>query len=221
LNNILVVEDEEELRNLLVFNLEREGFKALGVENANEALIAIEHSPCDLILLDLMLPGLNGIEFLRIIRNKDRARNIPVIIVSAKNREPDIVNALESGADDYVTKPFSMKVLVARVNALLRRAGGGDSPITCGSITLDLKSHRVTADGEEITLTKKEFELLRLFMANPGRVFTRTQLLNAIWGYESDVFTRTVDAHVSSLRKKLGKDGKRIRSIPKIGYKLD
>lgn len=218
-----MIEDEEDLREIILFNLEKEGYRPLGVENANDALIALEEFSPDLILLDLMLPGLSGFQFLHILRNSaPPVKDTPVIVVSARTREGDIVRALEEGADDYVTKPFSVKVLLARVGALLRRTGKkGSGIINAGGISLDPDGMTVSVDGEEVSLTRKEFELLALLVSHPGRVFTRNQLLTNVWGYEADVVTRTVDAHVSSLRKKLGNAGTKIKTVPRIGYRLD
>ncbi len=222
MNDILLIEDEEEIRRLILYNVEKEGFHIHESEDANDGLIMLGEIPFDLILLDLMLPGLSGMQFLQIIKRNPEYAQIPVIIISAKNKEEDIVTALNAGADDYLTKPFSMNVLVARIKALLRRGTKGENArLSYGEILIETDKHRVFSGKVEIFLTKKEFELLSLFLINPGRVFTRDQLLNSIWGYEADVYTRTVDAHISSLRKKLGSGGKKIRSIPKIGYRMD
>ncbi len=222
MNNILLIEDEEEIRRLIRYNVEKEGYRVHESENANDGLIMLGEILFNLILLDLMLPGLSGMQFLQVIKKNREYDQIPVIIISAKNKEEDIVAALTEGADDYLTKPFSMKVLIARIKALLRRGSKGeDSKLSYEDILVETDKHRVFSGKEEIFLTKKEFELLSLFLNNPGRVFTRDQLLNSIWGYEADVYTRTVDAHISSLRKKLGIGGRIIRSIPKIGYRMD
>lgn len=223
MKRILIIEDEEDIRELIVFNLKTAGYQPLGVENANDALMLVEDTQFDLILLDLMLPGLQGNQFLKILRGMDRVSDTPVIIVSAKDGESDIVDGLNAGADDYLTKPFSIKILLARVAALLRRTGGtaSDKTASHGGIQVNPEEHRAMVDGKEIQLSAKEFELLLLFTRNPEKVFTRNQLLNTIWGYQADVFTRTVDAHISSLRKKMGEKGKRIRSVPKIGYRME
>lgn len=223
MNRILLVEDHQELRELIAYNLEKEGeYEILNAENANDALILLEDGDVDLILLDLMLPGLGGLEFLKIVKGNSRHTNLPVVIISAKNSEQDVVSGLKLGADDYLTKPFSMKVLVAKVETILRRMQTSEGKVfSYGDISIDLEMHKVMAAGEEVTLTVKEFELLLLFIKKPRKVFNRNQLLNSIWGYESDSYTRTVDAHISSLRKKLGAAGKAIRSVPKVGYGLD
>lgn len=222
MKRILVIEDEPDIQELIVFNLKTNGYDAIGTDNANDALIHVEDVQFDLIVLDLMLPGLQGTQFLKILRNMDRVADTAVMIVSAKNTENDVVAGLDAGADDYLTKPFSVKVLLARINALLRRTKeSGRSEISHSGITINTETHRVNVDGNDIHLARKEHELLLLFLQNPEKVFTRNQLLNTIWGYDADIYTRTVDAHVSSLRKKLGEKGQLIRSVPKIGYRME
>lgn len=223
MNRILLIEDHEELRELISYNLEREQrYEVTSVDNANDGLMLLEDMSVDMILLDLMLPGLSGLEFLRVIKNNVEQADIPVIIVSARDGEQDIVTGLKLGADDYLTKPFGMQVLCAKVEAVLRRVHTEESRVfSYDNISIDTEMHRVYVDKQEINLTIKEFELLLLFLKRPRKVFNRNQLLNSIWGYESDSYTRTVDAHISSLRKKLGPSGKKIRSVPKVGYGLD
>jgi len=223
MSNILLVEDEHSLREIITFNLKNAGHEVVDTDNANDALIIIEDFIPEVILLDIMLPGLKGSQFLNLIRSNPKYHDIPVIIISAKSSEDDIVRLLEAGADDYLTKPFSIKVLLAKIKVMMKR-----SPVTTekklieyDNIVVDENNYRVYCNNSEITLTHKEFELLTLFLKHPRRVFTRNQLLSTVWGYESDVFTRTVDSHVSSLRKKLGEKGNIIKSIPKIGYKVE
>ena len=215
----MLVEDEFDLRELLQYNLERMGHKVVPLPNANDALIMLQDLPVDLILLDIMLPGLSGIHFLEIIRRQNIM--IPVIIISARNSEHDLINALDKGADDYITKPFSIDFLEAKVNAMLRRkrseTQSGGKNIRQG-VCIDYDTRKVTVDGDIIHLTPKEYELLSLIVDNPHKVFSRNQILNNVWGYDSDIFTRTVDSHIASLRRKLGDKGSFIRSIPKIGY---
>lgn len=221
-HKVLVVEDEANLREILKFNLEKEGYLTEAAMDANEALIFLDEFMPDIILLDLMLPGLKGIQFLRLIKENPKYKHIPIVVVSAKNSESDIVNALESGADDYITKPFSIKILLTKLKIILKRQNILESKtILYQGIELDESIRKAKIDGEEISLTHKEFELLSLFLSNPKRVFTRNQLLSNIWGYDSDVYTRTVDSHISSLRKKLGSKGDIIKSVPKIGYKVE
>ncbi len=222
MRRILAIEDEPDLLELVRFNLETKGYQVEGVDNANDALILLEDAHFDLILLDLMLPGLQGDQFLKLMRNMDRVGDTPVMIMSAKNAETDIVTGLDAGADDYLTKPFSIQVLLAKVKALLRRTKDATRSVAShAGIEINTETHRVLVEGNEVQLASKEFDLLLLFIKNPEKVFTRNQLLNTVWGYESDVFTRTVDAHISSLRKKLGDRGQLLRSVPKIGYRME
>jgi two-component system phosphate regulon response regulator PhoB len=216
--NILLIEDERELRELLEYGLGRSGHKVTGAGNANDALILVEESVPDLILLDLMLPGLQGLQFLDIVRRKNQT--VPVIIISARTGEEDVIKGLERGADDYLPKPFSLRLLEAKINAALRRAGGGSAGerIESGGVVIEFDARRATAGGEALQLTQKEFDLLSLFVRKPQKVFTRNQLLNMIWGYEAELVSRTVDAHVAMLRKKLGERGSCIKTLPKIGY---
>lgn len=222
MNKILLIEDQEELRELIVYNLEKgNDFAVVEAGNANDALILLDDINIDLILLDLMLPGLNGFDFLRIVKRNDHTSAIPVIVISAKTQEEDVILGLRSGADDYVTKPFKIKELMARIETVLRRSGTAkQTAFSCSGITIDTQARNVLVDDEVVALTNKEFELLLLFMRNPHQVFHRNTLLNTIWGYDPNVYTRTVDTHISSLRKKLGHHGGVIRSIPKIGYGL-
>ncbi|MDR1166501.1 MAG: response regulator transcription factor [Deltaproteobacteria bacterium] len=215
---ILIIEDERELRELLEYSLGRVGYQVLALDNANDALIAVEETAADLVLLDLMLPGLQGLQFLDIFRQKRLMT--PVIIISARVGEEDVIKGLERGADDYLVKPFSVKILEAKIKAALRRAGEreGAPYLSSGGVSVDLESHAAMRGNEVLKLTQKEFDLLTLFLKKPEKVFTRNQLLNVIWGYEADLISRTVDAHVASLRKKLGDKGSRIRTLPKIGY---
>lgn len=220
---ILLVEDEEALREVVAFNIRLAGYDIVETDNANDALMLLEDFLPDLILLDIMLPGLKGDQFLSLIRDNGKFAKVPVIIISAKSSEEDIVRLLEAGADDYLTKPFSMKVLQAKIMVLLKRTQADEQGkfIHYADAAIDEENHKAFVGGQEIVLTNKEFELLLLFIKHPRRVFTRNQLLNTIWGYDADVFTRTVDSHISTLRKKLGDAGQIIKSIPKIGYKAE
>jgi len=223
MSTILIVEDEGALREVISFNLSNAGFNCIEAENANDAIIIMDQIVPDLILLDLMLPGLKGTQFLKIIKFDEKFKKIPVIIISAKDEEQSIVEHLELGAIDYITKPFSIRVLIAKVKKFLKMNQIDDESdkLQFKEIALDEKKAKVFVDNEEINLTYKEFLLLKLLLKNPGRVYTREELLTHIWGYDADLFTRTVDAHVASLRKKLGNYGNLIKTVPKIGYKLE
>jgi two-component system phosphate regulon response regulator PhoB len=222
MNRILIVEDEEALRELMSFNLTKAGYDVVEAENANDALIFLEEITPDLVILDIMMPGLKGTQFLQIMKKSPKYSYIPVIIVSARSSEADIVEGLELGADDYITKPFSMKVLIAKVKILLRRQNKKEENIiNYKGIYVDVEKYKVFVENNEVVLTYKEFELLLFFLKHPKKVFTRSQLLSNIWGYEADLYTRTVDSHISSLRKKLENKGDLIKSIPKIGYVLE
>ena len=220
---VLLVEDEDALREIVTFNVQNAGHTIVGTDNANDALMLLEDFLPDLFLLDIMLPGLKGDQFLMLIRANQKFDQIPVIIISAKSSEGDIVRILEAGADDYLTKPFSMKVLLAKIMVVLKRSRIDDvgALITYAGLSIDEAKHKAFVADHEIILTNKEFQLLLLFIKHPRRVFTRNQLLTTIWGYDADVYTRTVDSHISTLRKKLGEAGQIIRSIPKIGYKAE
>lgn len=222
MSRILVIEDEESLREILKYNLDRNNFETVCAEDANEGLLYLEELVPDLILLDLMLPGLKGGQFLKIVKDNPKYASIPVIVVSAKNSEEEIIRALESGVEDFITKPFNIKILVAKVRVIIKRSLRSETKIIVyKDIELDSTLRSVKVGAEEINLTHKEFELLHFLITNPKRVFTRNQLLSNIWGYDSDIYTRTVDSHISSLRKKLKSSGNVIKSLPKIGYKVE
>jgi two-component system phosphate regulon response regulator PhoB len=215
-----MIEDEAPLREVIEYNLTREGYKVTALDNANDGLIAVEDCPPDLILLDLMLPGLQGLQFLDILRRG--GKSMPVIVISARDSEDDIIKALERGADDYLPKPFTIKLLETKIKVALRRSGDlGGEVIQSRGVSVDSAAHRVTLEGKALQLTQKEFELLSLFIRRPEKVFTRNQLLSLVWGYENDVNSRTVDVHVATLRRKLGDKGRHIRTLPKIGYLWD
>ncbi len=224
MTRILLIEDDNDIRELIKYNLEKRAHTVIDHDNANSALITLEDVAIDLILLDIMLPGLKGTQFLKIVRDKQSTKNIPIIIISAKNREEDIISALDSGADDYLPKPFSIEMLVAKINSILRRAESintTDKILEVNNISIDDNKHKVFVDKVEIKLTLKEYELLKLFLTNKNKIFTRNQLLNSIWSYDSEAMTRTVDSHIASLRKKLGDASNIIVSIPKIGYGVE
>ncbi len=220
---ILLVEDEHALRELIAFNLQSAGHNVAAVDNANDALMMLEEVVPELILLDIMLPGLKGDQFLKLVRANAAYAAVPVVIISARSSDDDIVAALEAGADDYLTKPFSMKVLLAKVMVMLKRTRRSDdsAAVRYAGIVIDEEKHLVSVDGTEVSLTNKEYELLRLLVKYPRRVFTRNQLLSNVWGYDAEVYSRTVDSHISTLRKKLGPAATLIKSIAKIGYKVE
>ena len=222
---ILIVEDEAAIATLLSYNLEKAGFAVDVAATGEDALTALAENPPDLALLDWMLPHVSGIELCRRIRRDPATRDLPVIILTARGEEADRVRGLDTGADDYVTKPFSPNELVARVRALLRRARPGFSAdqLACGDIVMNLAAHRVHIGAGEIELGPTEFRLLRHFMEHPGRVFSRAALLDAVWGRDIHVEDRTVDVHIGRLRKALraaaGKDP--IRTVRGAGYSLE
>ncbi len=222
---ILVVEDEIPLATLLVYNLEAEGYQVEHVDNGDEAELRIAESPPDLVILDWMLPGVSGLEICRRIRARDAARDMPVIMLTARGEESERVRGLSVGADDYVVKPFSTPELMARVRALLRRARPERvaSKLTLGDIDLDRETRRVRRSGREIHLGPTEFRLLEYFMEKPGRVFTRAQLLDSVWGMSAEIDERTVDVHVGRLRKALirGREKDPIRTVRGSGYSFD
>lgn len=219
---IFHVEDEKNIRDLVVFTLRMTGFEAEGLENGEKLRKALENTIPELILLDIMMPGEDGNAVLRWLRSDPRYRRIPVIMLTAKDTELDTVTGLEDGADDYVAKPFSMMELIARIKALLRRSKTDEEQpdVVVGKIVMDVRAHRVVSGGVEVTLTNKEFELLRFLMKNPGKAFDREQLLQAVWGEDYFGGTRTVDVHIQTLRQKLGEPGGQIETIYGLGYKM-
>lgn len=220
---ILLVDDEPDLLELVRVNLDGAGFSVETAEGGREALASIRRSPPDLIVLDLMLPDVSGTEICRQVRADARLAEIPIIMLTAKADEVDRVVGLELGADDYVTKPFSPRELTLRVRAILRRRGVRPAPsrvLSHERLSIDSERHRCTVDGDELTLTAKEFELLRNLMERPGRVMTREQLLEEVWGSDVVVTTRTIDTHLKRLREKLGPAGDYIETIRGVGYRF-
>ncbi len=219
---IYLVEDDESIRELVLYTLRETGFEAEGFENPALFWEAAAGTKPDLILLDIMLPGEDGITVLRKIRNMPDMEDIPVMMLTAKGTEYDKVMGLNYGADDYLPKPFGMMELVARVKALLRRSGRRNAKdgYTIGDLSISMSKHEVTVSGKPVALTLKEFELLALMMENQGIVFTRDQLLTRIWGYAFDGESRTVDVHIRSLRQKLGECGSLIETVRGIGYRM-
>ena len=221
---IFCVEDDAGIRDLMIYTLNASGFRAVGFENAREFYAALADDTPELIMLDIMLPGEDGISILKRLKADARTADIPVIMATAKGNEYDKVIGLDLGADDYLAKPFGMMEMASRVRAVLRRSGRAAEKqklIRVGGLEMNLGEHIVTADGIRIQLTLKEFELLRTFMTNPGRAFTRERLLSSVWCEDFLGETRTVDVHVGTLRQKLGSCGKYIRTVRGVGYKLE
>ena len=221
---IFCVEDDSNIRELVVYTLETTGFQARGFEEGKSFLEAFALETPDLILMDIMLPGEDGISLLKRLKNSSQTRDIPVIMVTAKGAEYDKVKGLDLGADDYVTKPFGMMELVSRIKAVLRRSGAAkkkaEDIIVSGNLEINTKKHEVKADGEVVGLTLKEYELLKRLMENPNIVMTRDFLLEEIWGYDFDGETRTVDVHIRTLRQKLGKCGERVETVRGVGSRI-
>ena len=222
---ILLVEDESALVEILRYNLEKEGFSVLAAADGEAALEAISDHKPDLLILDWMLPHVSGLEICRQLRRKPETRDLPIIMLTARGEEADRVRGLEVGADDYVAKPFSPSELIARVRAVLRRAKPSTTSdlLTYAGVVMDLISHRVLRDGRPVHLGPTEYRLLRFLMERPGRVYTREQLLDAVWGRDIYVEARTVDVHIRRLRKALNgpKDTDIIRTVRSAGYALD
>jgi phosphate regulon transcriptional regulator PhoB len=226
---ILVVEDEPDIRKLVNYNLTQEHYKVIEAEDGEQALNAIQRDKPHLVVLDLMLPGLSGIELCKILRERSDTAKLPILMLTAKAGEADRVVGLEMGADDYLSKPFSPRELVARVRAILRRADGAASQDTLpaydrGELKIDFSTYEVFVRGKSVKLTLKEFELLRFLVQNPSRVLSRDQLLDRVWGGETYVTPRTVDVHVRRLRKAIEKDDSKpvwILTLRGVGYKFD
>lgn len=221
---IYLVEDDESIRELLVYTLNGQGLVAEGFAYPSDFWHAMEKKIPDLVLLDIMLPEEDGLEILQKLRKKKETKNIPIAMLTAKGSEYDVVKGLDGGADDYIPKPFRMMELVSRVKALIRRGGQeqpqDDEEYVLGELYVSKKRHLVKVKGEEVTLTTKEFELLLLFLSNPGIVFSRAQLLDKIWGYQFDGESRTVDVHIRTLRQKLKDAGHYIETVRGVGYKV-
>jgi len=221
---ILIVEDETDIIELLTFNLEREGYRVESARTGEEGLEKARRLAPDLILLDLMLPKVDGLEVCKLLRAKDSTRHIPVIMLTAKGEEADVVTGLEVGADDYVAKPFSPKVLIARIRAALRRnseeAAESANIIRAGEVSIDPGRHEVKIDGRRIDLTPTEFALLTCLAKRPGWVYSRNQLVDEVRGTDTIVTDRAVDVQVAGLRKKMGKHGHLVETVRGIGYKF-
>ncbi len=222
---VLIVEDEAALTTLLQYNLEKDGYRVCETADGEEAMMIVDEQQPDIILLDWMLPQVSGIELCRRFRGRSETRNIPIIMLTARGEEADRVRGLDTGADDYITKPFSMTELLARVRAVLRRIRPAltDDIVTFGDVAVDRAAHRVRRGEREIHLGPTEFRLLDHLIQHPGRVFSREQLLDAVWGSDVYVEARTVDVHVGRLRKALNNPGEQdpIRTVRSAGYALD
>jgi two-component system alkaline phosphatase synthesis response regulator PhoP len=219
---VMVIEDEKEIRDLIRYNLERAGYRVNAVANGEEGLQRLFASRPDALVLDLMLPGMNGLEILREVRAESMTRDLPVVVLTARGAEMDKLLGFEHGADDYMTKPFSPRELVARLQALLRRAHPlrGEAATTIGDLHVDTASREATWAGQRLVLTPREFDLLAFFVHHPGRVVSREELLRKVWGYDYLGETRTVDVHVRRLRVKLGTGSRLLETVTGAGYKL-
>jgi len=222
---LLLVEDDRALADLVAFHFEREGYAVVRTGDGEEALILVDEVKPDIVLLDWMIEGISGIEVCRRLRRRSATANVPILMLTARGEEGDRIRGLETGADDYVTKPFSPRELVARVAAVLRRvrpALAGEQ-LTYADLEMDVAAHRVRRGGEQVSLGPTEFRLLKHFLEYPGRVFTRERLIDAVWSRDSDIDARTVDVHVRRLRQALNANGREdlIRTVRSAGYALD
>lgn len=220
---IFCVEDDQSIRDLMIYTLKASGFEAMGLEDGEKLFLALEKDIPQLIMLDIMLPGDDGITILKKLRANHITAEIPVIMATAKGTEYDKVIGLDLGADDYLAKPFGMMEMVSRVKAVLRRSTLNDNSevLRMGKLELNFNNHTVIADGKRVELSFKEFELLRLFMKNLGYAFSRDKLLNKVWGTDYMGETRTVDVHIGTLRTKLGKCGSYIKTVRGVGYRME
>lgn len=217
----MIVEDDPDICDILTYNLEQEGFESIIFHDGKKALKSCLSQPPDLVLLDLMLPGMNGLEFTRTVRKDSICRNLPIIMITARSEEMDILHGLELGADDYITKPFRPKEVIARVKALLRRhKRDEDHVFQIDGLTINFSKHLVTAENKDMELTPKEFLLLKTLIEANGRVLSRNQLLDKVWGFDYYGDPRTVDVHIRRLRKKLGKWANVVETVKGFGYKI-
>lgn len=220
---IWCVDDDNTIRDIEVYTLTQTGFEAKGFADGISMLEALKTEKPELIVLDIMLPGKDGVDVLKEIRSNPETRKIPVIMATAKGTEMDKIQGLDTGADDYLVKPFGVMEMVSRIKAVLRRStpDSKEELLTIGEITLSEKEHLVTACGEKVVLTLKEFEILKRFMQNPGIVFSRDKLLSEVWGVDYLGESRTVDMHIKTLRQKLGVEGSRIETVIGVGYRME
>jgi len=221
LSKIFVVEDDKDIREIVIYALQSAGFEAFGFETGEELLTAIDAELPSLILLDIMLPQNDGLTILKRIRSTSRTKHLPVIMLTAKNSEYDKVKGLDMGADDYISKPFGVMELIARVNAVLRRGKAeSNNKLEVSGIQLDHARREILAENKPVKLTFKEYELLYYLMCNAGIVLSRDKIIEAVWGYDFEGESRTVDMHIKTLRQKLGLPGKLIKTVRNVGYKL-
>lgn len=222
--NIFCVEDDTSIRELIVYTLSASGFLAKGFDCADSFFAALKEETPHLVLLDLMLPDTDGMEILRCLRSDEKSRDLPVILLTAKSDRIDKIKGLDAGADDYITKPFDVLELISRIKAVLRRSEKADpsqkEQLSCGDITINLSSHKVFAEGSEVMLTFKEYELLCLLITNKNTVLSRSVLMNKIWGIDFEGETRTVDVHIRTLRQKLGQSSRVIETVRNVGYRV-
>ncbi len=220
--HILVVEDEPAQREVIAYNLRKEGYDVSTARDGDEAEVELSLQVPDLVLLDWMLPGASGLELARRIRVRPATRQVPVIMLTARSEEVDVIRGLDVGADDFVTKPYSVSELLARVRAILRRSNTGGAEVICvGDVEMNIETYRVHVLGKEVALTPLEFKLLRTLMERPGRVFERDQLLDRVWARDADVDSRTVDVHIGRLRRSLGPEAENaIRTVRGKGYSM-
>ena len=220
---IWCVEDDASIRDIEIYTLNSTGFEARGFENGEDFFAALAQETPDLVILDVMLPGMDGVSILRKMKDSAATKRLPVIMATAKGMEYDKIQSLDLGADDYLVKPFGMMEMVSRVRAVLRRCAplGEGSVLRAGNLTVNLDERTVTANGNRVNLTFKEFELLKLFLSHPKMVFTRDQLLSNVWNIDYAGETRTVDVHIQTLRQKLGDCGRMIETVRNVGYRLE
>ena len=222
MSKIFIVEDDENIREIVVYALNSAGFEASGYETGEEFLTALDTGLPSLVLLDIMLPETDGLTILKRLRNMPKAKKLPVIMLTAKNSEYDKVKGLDMGADDYISKPFGVMELIARVNAVLRRGGADEKnkKLELASLSLDYARRDVRVNNKKVSLTFKEYELLYFLMLNTGLVLSRDKLIESVWGYDFEGESRTVDMHIKTLRQKLGASGKLIKTVRNVGYKI-
>lgn len=225
-NKIAVVEDDRDINELIVYNLQKEGYSVIRSLDGGQGLFLIQKERPDLILLDLMLPGMDGLEICQALKQGDATKDIPIIMITAKGEESDVVVGLQMGADDYITKPFSIKVLLARVKAVFRRgklvkSSAVSQPIRdFGALRIDLLKHRITVDGQAVSFTAIEFAIIEFLSRSPGRVYTRDQILDNVWKDGKFIIDRAVDVHVRGLRKKLGSADDYVETVRGVGYRF-